>query len=192
MPKRASSSITIGRARLVSVPAQSAPYQLRISLTRGVIVALLSSRQIAPMSSRLPPHPRRRASCQTPGSCGGRPQNERPHRFGEAFVLVAVGHRAPPPPLRRCGRSSKNVEPAVAPHSAAYPPGDEDVERPCQVNFLPSAGTVWGPSHLKSQSVRRLPIRMFFGMIASSSTRMSQPVKRNERPSSARTSAMEI
>src|SRR5437660_885065 len=29
------------RARLVSVPALSAPYQLRISLTRGVIVALL-------------------------------------------------------------------------------------------------------------------------------------------------------
>ena len=48
MPKRAASSITIGRARLVSVPAQSAPYQLRISLTRGVIVALLLSRQIAP------------------------------------------------------------------------------------------------------------------------------------------------
>jgi patatin-like phospholipase/acyl hydrolase len=35
--------------------AQSAPYPLRISLTRGVIVALLSSRQIAPTSSRLPP-----------------------------------------------------------------------------------------------------------------------------------------
>lgn len=122
------------------------------------------------MSSRLPPHPRRRASCQTPGSCGSRPQNERSHRFGEAFVLVAVGHRTPPPPLRRCGRSSKNVEPAVAPHSAACPPGDEDVGRPCQANFLPSAGTVWGPSDLKSQSVRRLPIRMFFGMIASSPT----------------------
>jgi hypothetical protein len=75
------------------------------------------------MSSRLPPHPRRRASCQTPGSCGGRPQNERSHRFGEAFVLVAVGHRAPPPPLRRCGRSSKNVETAVAPHSAAEEAG---------------------------------------------------------------------
>jgi hypothetical protein len=29
------------RAKLVSVPALSAPYQLRISLTRGVIVALL-------------------------------------------------------------------------------------------------------------------------------------------------------
>src|ERR1700730_7364157 len=29
------------RARLVTVPALSAPYQLRISLTRGVIVALL-------------------------------------------------------------------------------------------------------------------------------------------------------
>jgi hypothetical protein len=27
------------------------------------------------------------------GSSGNRPQNELPHRFGEAIVLVAAGHR---------------------------------------------------------------------------------------------------
>ena len=36
------SEIELRRARLVSVPALSAPHQLKISLTRGVIAALLS------------------------------------------------------------------------------------------------------------------------------------------------------
>src|SRR5579883_3640558 len=79
------------RAKFVKVPTLSPPYQLKISLTCGVIVALLSSCPDVRGSPLLQFHCQRRTSCQ---SCRGRPQNELPHRVGEAFVLVAVGHRA--------------------------------------------------------------------------------------------------
>src|SRR5687768_15950899 len=92
LPVPASVPELSSRARLVSVPGLSLPYQLRISLTRSLI-PLASSNTIVCQTQRTRPTKSRAAGSRCPG------RRRRRSALAPARLLDELGHEAGPPGL---------------------------------------------------------------------------------------------